>query len=489
MTHPNATVPEDITFADGVHRVWFGWSGGALLVQANLGGSAFRLDDDEFGRLNVARLGPSEDGWVDLAGDLEELSFDAGATDDDGVLTRVEAGRATLVLNDWDGNWDPTNDQSPYYQDWRLGAVVRIHGNAAEQFDVHNPVTDAVGFALFGLFTGRVESIVASGHAEENPVVTVEIVDDISVLTASNPPASSPTGAGDLLEDRVLRIVENVGWDGNVDLNVVHPEWPDMATYQATTLAQSAWTELLLSCDAGLVAPCMGGDGALYVSPLSPDLSLYRKVKFGSADADEVPLVDVQVAYDRAQLRNVVTLGRTGGTAVTITDESSVTRHGRHDWGRTDLPLENDSDVELIARKILGASSEPAPRITAIEVWPQLFGQSLYADAELWIDGALSVTNNLPIYFTLCLLTFQRLATSDLLSVQFTHPMTGREISQLVQVRGVQVRITPDEWQFRFVTSSVAPWFDIWTLADSSDSLAEAEQSRLSRGHRLVAFA
>ncbi len=487
--NPNEVFGFEVQFADGPHTLYSGWTGAVLMIEADLGGSSLILDDPAQGLLDVNRLAPTNDGWIDLGCELAECHITAGGTNDDGVLTRMEAATCRLVLKDWEGLYNPQNTDSPYYPDWRVGTRIRVAANAIGNLGVFNPATSDVLTVLRGLFVGRITAMTVSGQADEDPIVTVECVDDTQILARYDAPEQPAVGAGDELDARVQRILDQVGY-GDADTlepDVGHPDW-SFATFQATTMAQPAWTEILLSCDSVLVAPFFDGAGRLVLEPLTPNVNSYRAYVAGDTpSAGEIGLVSVEQAYDNDQLRNVVHAGRVGGTAITVTDSASVTAHGgRFRWGRTDLPLQNDSDVRAFAEGVL-AASHPDPRVTAITCAPQFFRDGQYNDMQVWSAGSLISTLSVPVWYTLCLLMEQRYSPSDLLTVAYTDERSGIDVSQLVLVRGCDMDITPDFWQVRLVTSSISSYFDIWTLANPAWTLAQAELSRLSRGHRLAA--
>lgn len=495
-TNPNEVTPLSVPFADGVHTLYAGWGGGVLLVEANIGGSTFRLDDDVYGRLDGdGRLGPTDDGWVDLGCDLLELSQVAGATDDAGMLSRSEAGLLTLTLSDWASKWDPMNLDSPVAQDWQLGCRVRVCFSAFESLEqMHDVATDVIGQSdswFTPIFTGRIESMVVAGMENDDQTVTVEVVDDIPILAAANPLAQSPVGGGDTIDERVQRILTNVGSSLELGIDPSHPEWPGTGAdapyeYQSTTLAQPAWTEILLTCDAALCIPVMRGDGMLALTPQAPNSVFYRdyKVRWDEGEG----LVSVEVENNRNQLRNVVNFAAIDSTMQSAVDPASITRQGgRFEYSRGDFPLAHDADVADVAQRLLVRSSDPAPRVTSIGFWPQLFGSNLFHVFDIWFDGTVIGTANAPLYSSLAHFISVRHANEEMLTVRWPNPRSGLEREQIVMIRGHELRITPDEWQVRFVTSSVDSWFDIFTLSDPSDSDAAAEQSRLDRGHRLAA--
>jgi len=482
---------EIVPFYDGSHVVWAGWNGGALVVEVNLGGSAFRLNDDVFGRLNSARLGPSADGWVDLGADMTDLEMTVGATQDDGVLSRFEAGTLRVELGNWDQKFDPLNAAGPYYQDLHVGTKVRVAGTQYQYLvDTHDPALDTLGTSMFMLFVGRIVDFTADGYADEDPRVTFYVEDAVSEFVAYDAAEQDPVGAGDDLLERIERITEGMSWDGIVGADDPHPEWPDWATFQATTMAQPAWTEMLLTCDAANTIPVVRGDGVLVIEPSSPDTSIYGLVPFGDPDGDMVGLDSADLAYGIEQVKNIIDAAQVGGSVQRFIDSTSAApgRYGPRAWKRTDLPLQTDEQVARFGTFVLNHSSEAAPRITAMSVTPQVYGFDPYHDQQTYLFGVPSGGPvGLPVWWTLNRMVALRHDPFTICEVSFIHPHTGSIVSQRVMVRGASVVINDDVWEFRFTTTNVDSWFDIWTLADPSDSLEDAELSRLSRGHRLAA--
>lgn len=483
--------PQDVPFADGVHRVWHGWRGATVALQARLGGSGFRLDDDKFGRLGSARLGPSADGWVDLGDHFVSMRGTVGATSDDGVLTRFEPGSLEIVLDNSDQRFDTLNLASPWGDDWRVGTRIRFAvASTTELFNGLDPNRDNLLDAMPGWFVGRVVGMVASGYADEVPVVTINVVDDASLLQAYNGAEQAAVGAGDDLEDRILRIIAETSWPGEVVANVLHPDWPT-ATFQATTLAQPAWEMILLTCDSVAVVPQMLGNGKLSLDPISPDTENFRVVLAGDGPDDgDVLVVDVEIVDDDSQLRNFVDLARVGGSVRHYVNQSSIARYGDgvpYRWGRLDLPLQNDSDVDWLGNFIVAHTSEVSPRITAITVVPQLQGNDPTHLREAWLGGSLLGSIEVPVWDSVARIVSVRFSSDEFWRVHFTHPGTGQRIEQMVSIRGADWQVDPDMFMVRFVTSNVSSWFEILHLADPSWD-DDDERVALSRlGRRLAA--
>src|SRR5262249_47798812 len=81
---------------------------------------------------------------------------------------------------------------------------------------------------------------------------------------------------------------------------------------------------------------------------------------------------DVTVAVDDTLLRNIVDAARAGGTEYSVRNAASVSKYLPHRWGRNDLALNTDGDVQAWASLVLNTSSVPVSRVDGLTIWPQL---------------------------------------------------------------------------------------------------------------------
>lgn len=118
------TVGEDSgdTASDGVNT----WTldGGARIIGDNIQGVSVRVQA-AFGT-SVASIGGSAlliPDWFDITDDAEVLTFNRGRQHE---LDRVDAGTATLTLDNWHGNYNALNTASLYYPDIKPMVSIRI---------------------------------------------------------------------------------------------------------------------------------------------------------------------------------------------------------------------------------------------------------------------------------------------------------------------------------------------------------------------------
>jgi hypothetical protein len=487
VTNPNAPVP--LTWDTDDHGTWtayLGWNGLGLVVLAETGGSAIVLDDADLGLLNSGILGPTADGWTDLGCDLMSLEIERGATVDGGVLLRPEAGGCRLVLDNTNLTYEPFVSASfPL----GLGTSIAVLGDTAEDVEIvaGDPSLNPWQH-FFGLFRGKIDSLTAHGYGTDQLTAHLVAVDDTAQLQNYNGLEQSPVGAGDTTEERLNRVLDNANWSvylPSADFTATTCEFDQDTdanpTHQATTLAQPAWEELLRTADAANRVVCFDGRGVPICSPLSVTIfDTWSQWTWGCVEGVDILTTSLDVLYDKSQLINTVDAARVGGSQVTVTDTTSMVRHGEFRWGRNDLTLENDVDVESFAGFIVQWSAEPVPRVTGLRVSPSVWPtDTVEVTRELWEDAGLVSSSQVAGWTALCEFISQPIEPLYRHIVSAPIFGTSETITDTVAMRGVRLTLDADVAEVDFVTSSVRQFLDLFIFDD-------AEFGRLNRGHRVA---
>jgi hypothetical protein len=224
------------------------------------------------------------------------------------------------------------------------------------------------GVGRVSVYTGTVDKVVDRVDVDGSALTFITATDALSYFAAYNNPAESPQGGGELSGARVNRILDDVGFPST--RRTIDPGYVPL---QETTLADNTLAELLLTTDSE--------GGALYASvddkvvfrdrswPYWGPPELYVTV---TPPADETPQIcpaEIREPFrDRARIRNSVTYGRVGGSAITVTDGPSTATYGPRSIQRTDLLCVSDDDVRLLAERTLAGLAEPIVRIPGVEL-------------------------------------------------------------------------------------------------------------------------
>lgn len=202
------------------------------------------LDDSERGLLDAGKLGGGLE-WVDVTDCIRSGSINRGVSRFDGIYGRAEAGTAELVLDNLDARFDPTNLSGPYV----LAGASQIKPMRAFRIRAGG----------FDLFRGFADSWDLSYPLNGNDAVcTLRGTDGTKVLANFDGPEQGSQGAGEDTGARIERVLDNAGWpeaDRDIDQGVTD--------VQATTLAQPAWTEILLTADTEIGEVYFDGAGKL----------------------------------------------------------------------------------------------------------------------------------------------------------------------------------------------------------------------------------
>lgn len=318
------------------------------------GDQTFTLDDAVLSQLDgVGTLGSADNPYDDRTCDVRALSWRQGATRTDGVLTRWEAGSATILLDNNDGKYDITAPNTRYQPMVKIRIWTRLAGEATWTPE----------------WTGYADEWKMSWD-ETDETVTLTASDGTKMLTAyDTPELTTPVGDGDTAAQRAARILAEAQWPDGSRITA------GGRVMQSTTMARDSWTQLLLNQDAELGATYIDRDGALVFRPRALGATATTKAVWGPS---ALRYEDAVVAIDDANYRNIVSAARVGGTEVTRRNDTEVVMRLPHTYGRNDLPFKLDTDVNDWCSVVLETGLDLTPRVDQLEVVPQIDGAALF---------------------------------------------------------------------------------------------------------------
>ena len=338
-----------------------------LAVEINfegVGGTTLIWDDPTRGLWDTGTWGGGL-AWVDVlaGGRVRSGSIARGATRQDGPYARAEAGTAEVVLGNRDAALDPTNLSGPYVaagitqvkpmRPWRIRAgAYDLWRGFADSWDLEYP---------------------ASGH---DAIVTLRGTDATKVLANFDGPEQGSQGAGEDTGARINRVLDNAGWaaaDRAIDTG--------LTTVQATTLAQPAWSEALLTADTEGGELYVDGAGKVVFrnrhAVLTEARSTAPQAAFGDGPG-ELPYVGLDLAYDDDLLANLVRIARVGGTEQIAEDLASQAEYLVRTFDRSDLVHQTDAESAQHAGWVLGLMRSGTLRFDSITIDPRDDPETLY---------------------------------------------------------------------------------------------------------------
>jgi hypothetical protein len=411
----------------------------------NLEGT-FTLDVSELDGPDVLGWSAEDAGqWVNVVCDVRTVSARRGATRLQGVLTRAEAGMATVVVDDWSGMLDPLLNGNSVHK----GTPFRLR---AWGWSLDPDTLESVEWSST-LFTGEVDQLEAEYLPDLPAMVTVTAVDLIAVLAAweAEGRPGDGVGAGDNLLGRVQRVLDEVD-RGTVDLAASDTGYA--ATLLPTKL-QRAWEDMAAAADTELGRVWVDADNRLVIRARNSQLAgpirgTLSDVHGEAVEAPHTCMSAATVVHGVELLANRVLGSRRAleaEDAATIPvvrrdDTYSQARYGVGTVDRTgQLELQTDGQVPAWAEAVALAGAEPELRVD--QVTPSPTEDQLEEALAQW--PAVVGTR-----------------IGDRWRFRF-HPLAGHAVDRVVGVLGVQLDLSPERWSVVWTTTEAAAgnWFTL----------------------------
>jgi hypothetical protein len=365
--------------------------------------------------------------WVNVVCTVREMGYRRGASRQQGLLTRTEAGTGTVLLEDPAGQFDPNLNGGAI----RKGTQARLR---AWGTGVDGERWDAV------LFTGDVDDLgVQYAPGEDAPLVTMTLVDLVAPLVGweSEGLDGDGAGAGDNLLQRAQRILTTVG-RGEVSS-------ASSSAYTATlapTMLRQPWEELNRATEAELGRLWIDRHNRVQLrsrgsQPSGPVRGTLSDVH-GDAPVGVHGCVEDASIVSSGDVLNRVLASRVKLEAepeepplTRRDDEQSQRLYGVATVNRErGLLLQTDAQVDAWAGALIVARTRPELRVE--QVTPRPWAEDLDSTLAQW-PAVLQTDLGDRWLFTY-------------------HPPVGPPIVRGLAVLGIDVAATPDGWTVQWTT-------------------------------------
>jgi hypothetical protein len=344
---------------------------------------------------------------------------------------RVQAGTATITLDNRDRRFDPTHAAGPYFGSLKPLRRMRISATWAG--------------ATYPVYTGYVDRWPLAYPEGLDATVTVQASDGLAVLSGRRLTASYPAERTDL---RVGRVLDAASWTTGQSWVLGSPTNSQLGT---TTVVGPVGDRALGTGDSTMQAEVLDEvsalehlysvqdveNGLIYVSPAgavvfrSRGQTIHNRVSlatFGDGDG-ELPYHEITLAYDLDRVYNDVRVTRTGAGTAEASDLASQADY----FPRTlavEVPLDHASgataaDAEALsaAQWLLSRYKDARLRVASLTLqgqaddalWPQILGRDL----------------------------------GDVVTVVRRPPGGGSPISQVVAIQAISHTMRPGYWETR----------------------------------------
>jgi hypothetical protein len=338
---------------------------------------------------------------------------------------QFQTGTLSLRIVDQNGDFNPQNPSSPYYN--LLTPMRKVQ------------ITATYGSITYPIFSGFITSFTTTTPRNANDVVytTITAVDAFRLAQNAQISTVAGTSAGQLSGARINNLLDAINWPASMrDVDA------GLTTMQADP--GTARTSL-----AAMQTVEISEYGAFYVDAAGSFVFQDRTVTVSSIGATPTVFNDngTDISYSNAVWRlddtlvyNTASITRTGGTAQTATNAASVAKYFTHSYNQQNLLMQTDAVALDYARAYVASRAETSIRCDAItlDLYTNDYNNGIIAALELDFFDPVTVTTNQPGSSTL---------------------------TKTLQVFGVAMSITPNSWKTTLTT--LEPIIDGFIIGNS----------------------
>lgn len=341
--------------------------------------------DDPTTPLGTGILADSASDVVDVSNIALQISIRRGRNR---ILNKFEAGLATVVLADNNGDWSPQNVSSPYYGKLLPLRKIRIWAD----YD------DGSGTDRYYLYSGYITSYNSTYGlgVEDTSKITLQCVDGFRLLNGIGISTVAGAGSPQLSGARIETLLDVVSWptsqraiDAGNSTMQADPGTADRDLLNALQLVESSEF------------------GGFFISAEGDATFLSRDTV--SKKADETPVVfaddgsgltyqQIEFANDDTLLVNDVTVTRLNGTSQNVFDQTSIDTYFLHSGKRDGILVQTDTESLDQAKTLLVARKDTTDRIDSmtINVNDPTSPAKIVAGLNLEIFDLVNVTKTVP---------------------------------------------------------------------------------------------
>jgi hypothetical protein len=342
--------------------------------------TAFTIEDPIRGRLGTGQLSDGSD-IVDITSIILRSSIRRGRNR---ILNKFEAGTAVVEIKDDTGDFNPANENGPYYQKLIPLRKIRIWADY-----------EGVRYYLFSGFITSYDTQFAIGANEVSRVI-LQCVDGFRLLNNAAISTVPDTGAGQLSGTRIQKLLDVVDWPASQrDINAgdstmqADPGTADRTVLEAIqTVETSEFGAFFLDAE---------GNATFYSRSTVSQYADSTPTVF-SDDGSEIGYAQIDLAFDDTLIVNDVSVQRLNGTNQTVSDQTSIDNFFKHSGARTGILVQSDTESLDQAKMILSSRKDAILRIDSMTLNLVDDGQIArnIAGIDLEIFDLVNITKAMP---------------------------------------------------------------------------------------------
>ena len=304
------------------------------------------------------------------------------------ILNKFEAGSATVVLADDNGDFSPQNFSSPYFGKLLPLRKIRIWADYDDGFGTNR-------YYLYSGYITTYNSTYGLG-VEDTSKITLQCVDGFRLLNSIGISTVAGAGSPQLSGARINTLLDVVSWPSSQrDINAGN------STLQADP--GTANRDLLSAIELAERSEF----GGFFIDAEGNATFLSRDTI--SKKADEIPTVfaddgtgigyqQIEFSNDDTLLVNDVTVTRLGGTSQNVFDQTSIDTYFLHSGRRDGILVQTDAEALDQASTLLVSRKDTTDRIDSmtINLLDPNESAAIVAGLQLEIFDLVNVTKTVP---------------------------------------------------------------------------------------------
>jgi hypothetical protein len=325
---------------------------------------------------------------------------------------QFQTGTLSLRIVDQNGDFNPQNPSSPYY----------------ELLDPMRKVVISATYAgvTYPMFSGFITSYTTTTplNAEDVVYTTISAVDAFRL--AQNAQISTVTGAtaGNLSGTRINQILDQIDWPES--MRDVDPGLTTMQADPGTPRTSLAAMQTVTTSEYGAFYVDAAGSFVFQDRSVTTESIAGTPTVFND-NGTEIPYANAVWRLDDTLVYNQASVTRSGGTAQVALNAASIAKYFVHSYNQQNLLMETDAVALDYAQAYVASRAETSIRCDAIEL------DLYFPDYSAGITAALSLDYFDPVTIT-------------------TNQPGASTLTKTLQVFGVRHYVTPNTWRTTFTT-------------------------------------
>jgi hypothetical protein len=346
---------------------------------------------------------------VDVSSQVNRIETNRGRT---ALSDEFQTGSLTLRITDQNGDFNPQNPASPYYN--LLTPMKKVQ------------ITATYGSVTYPIFAGFITSYVTTypDDGEGVAITTIQAVDAFRLAQLAQISTVAGTSAGQLSGARIDDILDQISWptsqrdiDPGLTTLQADPGTNRTALQALFTVANSEYGAIYVSADNNFVFQ----DRGVTVGSIGATPTVFADDGSGISYFDATWILNDVLVFNKA------TITRAGGSPQVALNQASIDKYFLHSYFLDNLLMQSDAVALDYARAYVASRQETTIRVDAIvlDLYTPSYNSGIVAALDL-------------DFF-------------DPITVKTTQP-GGSTLEKTLQIFGVRMNITPNSWKTTFTT-------------------------------------